>query len=90
MERDIYDSKVKINMPIKVIPLEDYHLYIEYEDGKSINFDMSRLLNHPLFKPLNDKYFFDLVKINGSSISWPNDIDLCADSLYDSEVTCKL
>lgn len=83
MNEDIYDSKVKINKPIKVIPLENYHLYIEYDDGKVINFDMSKLLNHPLFKPLKDESFFNLVKINGSSISWPNDIDICADSLYD-------
>jgi len=25
----------------------------------------------------------DLAKINGSSISWPDNIDICADSLYD-------
>ena len=87
MNKGIYDSKVKINMPVKVLPLENYHLYIEYDDGKIINFDMNKLLNHPLFKPLKDKSLFDLVQINGSSISWPNDIDVCADSLYDSEVT---
>ena len=82
MNKDICDSKVKLNIPTKVIPLEDYHLYIEYEDGNSINFDMNNFLNHPLFKPLKEKAFFELVTINGSSISWTNDIDICADSLY--------
>ena len=83
MNKDVYDSNVKLNIPVKVTPLENYHLYIEYEDGKTSNFDMNSFLNHPLFKPLKEKAFFDLVQINGSSISWPNDIDICADSLYE-------
>jgi Protein of unknown function (DUF2442). len=87
MDKDIYDSNVKLNIPVKVIPLENYHLYIEYEDGKTIDFDMNNYLNHPLFKLLKEKAFFDLVQIKGSSISWPNDIDICADSLY--ELTSK-
>ena len=89
MNNDIYDSNVKLNIPVKVIPQENYHLYIEYEDGKTINFDMNNFLNHPLFKPLKEKDFFDLVQINGSSISWPNDIDICADSLYEFTGTSK-
>ena len=83
MDRDIYYSNVKLNMPSKVIPLENYILHIEYKDGKIVDFDMKNLIEHPLFKPLKEKVFFDLAKINGSSISWPNDIDICADSLYD-------
>jgi len=73
----------KLHMPSKVIPLENYILHIEYKDGKIVDFDMKNLIEHQLFKPLKEKVFFDLAKINGSSISWPNDIDICADSLYD-------
>jgi len=82
MDNKIYCSENKIHKPVKVIPLENYMIRIEYEDGTLINFDIKNMLNHPLFKPLKEKAFFELVTINGSSISWTNDIDICADSLY--------
>jgi hypothetical protein len=84
MKQDIYYSDKKIHKAIRVTPLDEYILNIEYEDGTKINFDMTKLLNHPLFKPLKDKEIFNNVWINGSAICWPNDIDLCSDSLYPS------
>lgn len=83
MENDIYDSGKKIHRAICVIPLEEFTLQVEYEDGKVIKFDMKDLLEHPLFKSLKEKKVFNSVKINGSSICWENDIDICADSLYE-------
>lgn len=85
MDNDLFYANNKIHKPINVIPLEDYVLHIEYEDGKVIDFSMKNMLNHPLFRPLKEKSFFKLVEINGSSLSWPNDIDICADSLYSSK-----
>ena len=46
---------------------------------------MKSLLSHPLFKLLNDVETFRKVRINGSSICWDNDIDICADSIYDNQ-----
>lgn len=82
---EIFYSNNIIHKPVKVVPLENYILHIEYEDGKIIEFSMKDMLNHPLFKPLKEKVFFELVQIKGSSLSWPNDIELCADSLYSIE-----
>lgn len=84
MSQEIFYSKSKIHKPTRVIPLEDYILYIEYEDGKVVHFDVKELFKHPLFKPLEDKLLFQKVKINGSSICWDDDIDICADSIYNS------
>ena len=86
MSKEIYYSDNKINKPKKVIPLENYIIHIEYNDGKIIDYDMKPMLNHPLFKPLKDEQLFKLAKINGSAISWPGDIDICADSLYDTMI----
>ena len=44
MDRDRYYSNVKLHMPSKVIPLENYILHIEYKDGKTVNFDMKNLI----------------------------------------------
>ena len=85
MEKDLYDSGKKIHKPIEVIPLDEYILEIKYDNGEVIKFDMKDLLNHPLFKSLNDVDIFREVRINGSSICWDNDIDICADSIYNNQ-----
>jgi hypothetical protein len=82
MNDEVFYSSNKIHKPIKVMPLNNYILHIEYEDGKIIDFDVKNLLSHPLFKPLKEKTLFETVRINGSSICWDNDIDICADSIY--------
>lgn len=84
MGEEIFYSKNKIHKPKNVLPLNDYILQIEYDDGKVVHFDVKELFSHPLFKPLKDKSLFERVRINGSSICWDNDIDICADSIYNS------
>lgn len=81
---EIYYSENKIYKPVKVTALTDYILEIEYNDGKIIKFDFKDLLNHPLFKPLKEIELFEKARINGSSICWNDDIDICADSIYKS------
>lgn len=73
MNGEIFYSNNKIHKPVRVIPLENYIISIEYENGKIIEFDMRKLLNHPLFKPLKEKSVFESVRISGSSICWEND-----------------
>ena len=46
--------------------------------------DMKPYLNRGIFKKLRDINFFNKVDIKYGSISWGEDIDICADSLYDS------
>nr|WP_278245055.1 DUF2442 domain-containing protein [Clostridium sartagoforme] len=62
---------------MEVKSLNEYIIEIKYDDGRLIKFDMKSLLSHPLFKPLNDVETFRKVRINGSSICWDNDIDIC-------------
>ena len=46
--------------------------------------DMKPYLNRGIFKKLRDINFFNKVDIKYGTISWGEDIDICADSLYDS------
>ena len=79
---EIIISNAKIHRPINITVLENYCLKIDYNDGKSVIFDMKPFLNHPLFRPLKDEKKFNAVKLRGSSICWDGDIDICADSIY--------
>ena len=46
--------------------------------------DVSYLLNKPIFKKWADKEFFDTVHIDNETfaIAWDEDIEICPDTLY--------
>jgi hypothetical protein len=63
--------------------LENYRLYIEFDDGLSGTIDLSKDLWGPMFEPLKDPAFFNRVTLdhNGAPC-WPNEVDLAPDALY--------
>ena len=69
---------------IKVKPLEDYKLEITFDDNVVKLKDMKPYLSKGVFRALKDKNVFNSVKISFNTISWNNDIDLCADYLYET------
>ena len=68
----------------KVVPLEDYKLLVEFENGEKRIKDMKPYLNKGVFSKLKNKDFFNTVKIVYGTICWENEIDLCADSIYEN------
>lgn len=71
-----------MNRIIDVIPLDNYELLITFENGEKRKKDMKPYLQKGVFKKLNDKDFFKKVKIAFGTISWGENIDLCADNIY--------
>jgi len=71
---------------IKVKPLEDYKLELTFDNNVVKIKDMKPHLNEGIFKRLKNKEIFDSVRINFGTISWDEDIDLCADYLYETSV----
>ena len=69
---------------IKVEPLEDYKLLLTFDNNEKRIKDMKPYLNRGIFKKLRDINFFYKVDIKYGTISFGEDIDICADSLYDS------
>ena len=69
---------------IKVKPLEDYKLELVFDNNEIKIKDMKPYLNNGIFKSLIDKNLFNSVKVSFNTISWGNDIDLCADYLYNT------
>lgn len=68
----------------KVEVLSDYRLLLTFDNEEKKIKDMKPYLNKGIFQKLKDKDFFDKVKISYSSISWGDQIDMCADSLYET------
>ena len=70
---------------VKVKPLKNYRLHLEFEDGVKGEVDIRKLIKFKgIFKPLKDDAFFVKVKVNPEwgTIFWPNGADLDPDVLY--------
>lgn len=64
---------------IKVKVLNDYKLYLQFDNGSQGNVDISKLVPFKgLFAPLKNKDFFSKVSINSDigTIYWENGADL--------------
>lgn len=65
--------------------LDGYKLKLLFDDGKTkvVNFE-DRLKNAKnMFLPLKEIDYFKKVKADGTTLVWPNGLDLCPDALYD-------
>lgn len=70
---------------IKVKVLENYKLYLQFEDGYAGEIDISEIIPfNGVFQPLKDKAFFDRVFVNPDlgTICWENGADLAPYYLY--------
>lgn len=74
---------------VGVEPVDDYKLILEFDNGEKKIKDMKPYLEKGVFSKLKDEEFFKKVKISFGTISWDNDIDLCADSLYESSTNIE-
>ena len=69
---------------VNVKPLEDYKLLITFDNNIRKIKDMKPYLKKGVFKKLSNKDFFNKVRVEFNTITWDEEIELCADSLYES------
>lgn len=75
--------------PIDVKALDNYKLWVRYEDGAEGEVDLSHLSGKGVFSTWNDYEFFEAVYIgNHGQIAWSEEIDICPDRIY-MEITGK-
>jgi hypothetical protein len=83
--RLIHWSKTMLKDIVRVRPLKDFHLHLEFEDGAQGEVDINKLIKfRGVFEPLKDESFFIKVDVNTEwgTIFWPNGADLDPDVLY--------
>lgn len=69
--------------PVLVRALPNYRLHLEFSDGAKGDVDLSDLAGQGVFQAWNDYSFFQKAHIGDHrEIKWPDDIELCSDSLY--------
>ncbi len=74
---------------VDVQVLENYELLLTFDNNVKKIKDMKPYLDKGVFKKLKDEEVFNKVKISFGTISWENDIDMCADSLYETSEEVK-
>ena len=69
--------------PVHVEPREGYTIWIRFNDGQAGEIDLSDLAGKGVFRAWLDRKFFESVHLPSyRSVSWPGELDLCADMLY--------
>lgn len=69
----------------KVEYLNGYRLMLVFDDGKAKVLDFEDKLKNAknMFLPLKNIEYFKKVQVDGTTLVWPNGLDLCPDTLYE-------
>lgn len=72
---------------VEVLP--DYHLLVSFDNGEIKIFDVNPLLSRKCYQPLKNIEFFSLASIENGCITWPNNLDIDPEWLYEDSVAYK-
>lgn len=78
-----------MNRIIEVKPLDNYQILVTFQNGEKRIKDMKPYLEKGVFKKLKDEKFFKTVRVAYGTVSWEEEIDLCADSIYETSKIYK-
>ncbi|MCI0393720.1 MAG: DUF2442 domain-containing protein [Chloroflexi bacterium] len=67
----------------RAIPLEEFQILLEFEDGTKKEVDLEPFLRGPIFEPIRQNIaMFRDIRIEGGTIAWANGADIDPDVLY--------
>ncbi len=68
---------------VSVRALGGFKVWVRFDDGVEGELDLSRLAGKGVFAAWSDRSLFESVSLGPDrGITWPGELDLCADSLY--------
>ena len=77
---------------VQVIPMKDYSVYVYFEDGKIVSYDMSKMIEKEAFRSLRDiNIFIDTCTVMNDTLAWDiggnrdntKCLDIDPDTLYE-------
>ena len=66
----------------KVKALNGFQIEVEFTNGEVKHFDVSPLLNFPVYQALKVRAYFEKVFVSQGVVQWPNEEDISPDLLY--------
>lgn len=70
------------DLPIEVKALEDFLLYIRFQNGEEKIYDMKEMLKFDYYKNLRSKNNFKRVKVYGITLKWSTGEDIAPEKIY--------
>jgi hypothetical protein len=70
----------------KVQPLDDFKLYIVFENDEERIFDVKPYLDKGIFTELKSVEKFKSAHISDGTVQWENEADFCPDTLFEDSV----
>lgn len=67
-----------------VVPRDDHKLELEFANGEWGLYDCGPLLDFGVFKELRDIDYFRQARVEGGTVVWPHEQDICPDTLYEA------
>lgn len=77
---------------VQVIPMKDYSVFVYFEDGKIVCYDMKDMVEKEVFAPLKDlEIFINTCTVMNDTLAWDVDgkrdvsscLDIDPDTLYE-------
>jgi hypothetical protein len=66
----------------KVSTSEDYTLNLLFSNGETGRYSCFNILDFGVFKELRDIKYFEKARVLDGTVVWPNEQDICPDTLY--------
>ena len=71
---------------VSVAAIPNFQLVVTFTTGERRRFDMRPFLDYPVFRRLKNSGFFSLARIDYGTVTWPGDIDIAPETLYECSV----
>ncbi len=62
---------------------KNYKLELIFSNGEVGIYDCTPLLDFGVFKELRDVGYFAQARVEGGTVAWPHEQDICPDTLYE-------
>ncbi|MFN0195940.1 MAG: DUF2442 domain-containing protein [Planctomycetaceae bacterium] len=69
-----------------VTATDDYKLDITFTNGEVGTFDCTPLLGFGVFKEFRELDYFKRAFVDGGTVVWPHEQDICPDTLYEKSM----
>ncbi len=69
-----------------VVATDEYLLRMTFTNGEVGVFDCSNLLQFGVFQEFQDLAYFKRASVEHGTVVWPNEQDICPDTLYEDSI----
>lgn len=70
-------------------PIDNNRVEVTFQDGTLGVFDCAPYFKEPFWSRLSEPAFFKQVRVEGGTLTWPNDVDIAPEEVWHQSVKTK-